>query len=140
MEQDQVYSKPTLKYIPDCHYFSALNLDISVDISEIDGACTVFIDTAEDKNRFALAKHNADGPTPLRIYLNDEPIYENPPYMPYHIEIDGESLKTATNHIIRYKEFEVAQRIAQKEYNTGKYTNVYVMHGSEIEYKVKGEK
>ena len=49
----------------------AAGVEVTIDRSEIDGVIVVFIDTpgrAEDAN----------GPI-VRIHLNDEPLWENPP-------------------------------------------------------------
>lgn len=59
-----------------CFGFTADGLDILVGVyqSPVDGAVIVEIDTPYE----VVLSDNADGPCPLRIYLNDAAIYENP--------------------------------------------------------------
>lgn len=54
------------------HILSKVGIEVSFEISEVDGIPVLFIDTPE-------LREDLHGPR-LRVYLNDEPIYTNPDY------------------------------------------------------------
>lgn len=53
-------------------------LGMIVCYSEIDGVLLLFVDTGGRERSVGISE-DENGPL-LRIYLNDEPVYENPPF------------------------------------------------------------
>jgi hypothetical protein len=75
-ESDQSMIEQAMVFVEDLREshmaLDAKSVDIECDLSETDGALVMFINTDDD-----VMPCNADGPTGLRVYINDGDLYDN---------------------------------------------------------------